>query len=313
MGISTTGLRGIVSLAHIPPKLTKSRLPPPDITKYSTMSTSTPISTSTFRNLPTELILTICSHLPTYDLFFHVSPTSRLLRTCAQEILRKRIFHEAHVSFSWCCFWCSLGDLSLNAVTRDVTRLFSIRANVHIDGVSEKATVAKLALGAMLNTFSGQQGVRVAVGDGDPVTVKVGKLPDCRCSTLLEREERRWAFLVFYFARLGKEKKRWRAITGFVSAAHILGLVIVEVWLLVVASGCCIIFFIGLDLYRLATALYGFCFRGLEVFTGYVDAWWKAWSDQSRTRELADMDYQVETGGALDGENYGALAELWSD
>ena len=181
-----------------------------------------------------------------------------------------------------------------------MTLLFSTRANVHIDGVSEKAIVAKLALGAMLDTYSDQQGVRVAVRDGDSVTMKVGRLPDYRYTTLQEREERRWAFLVFYFAKLRREKKRWRTITGLVSAARVLRFVVVGVWLLVVVSGCFAIFFVGFEMYRLTKALYGLCSRGLEVFIGFVEAC---------TRRSAGMYHSVETEGALEGEDYEALPE----
>jgi hypothetical protein len=311
MEIFTIGLRGAVSLVSIPSKPTDTRLLAPESTQYGTMDTSTPLPTSTFRNLPTELVLIICSHLPSYDLFFHVRPTSRLLRTCAQEILLKQIFQQTQISFSWCCFWCTLGDLSLNAVTKDVTRLFSTRANVHVDGVSEKALVAKLALGDVCNSFYGQQRVRVSIGEGDAVTVKAAALPDCRYSTSPQREEQRWAFSVFFFARLGKEKNRWCAITGLVSAARILGVLVVGAWLLVVVSGCLVIFFVGMEIYKLIADLYDLCSRGLEAFTGYVNARWKVWSDRIRARERADLGLPEKTEGASDGDNYEDLPQLW--
>jgi hypothetical protein len=280
MGISTTSLGGIANLTCIPPKRTETRLRPHGDSEYGKIRHFSPSPISTFRNLPTELVLAICSQLPAYDLFFHVRPTCRLLHTCAQETLSKSISQHSHVQISWCCFWCSLGDLSLPTIAKDITPLFSASANLHAKGMTEKGLVAKLAFGEIYSMVLGQQKVRVSIGEEEEkgvIIVKTRELQRCLNLICHDREERRYALVCFFFAKLRKGKRRWRTVSGLVWVTRMLGLVVVGCWLLVVVGACLSIFLVGREGYQLVVWFCGLCTSGVRGFIRYVDASWKEW------------------------------------
>ncbi|KAI0568202.1 hypothetical protein Alg130_12265, partial [Pyrenophora tritici-repentis] len=140
------------------------------------MSPSSPLATSTFQNLPTELVLAICSHISLPDLFFHVRPTCRLLSLCTHEVLLRKFFNHSHAHVSWNSFCSLFSGLTLNVVLKDITALFSTPENLHTKSMSNRTIFVKLAFGEIY----GQPKVRFSIGDeGGEITVKARELQEC--------------------------------------------------------------------------------------------------------------------------------------
>jgi hypothetical protein len=310
MVISTTRLCGTVGLANSLAHRIKT-FRQPHIDSFDRMYAFPSPAISSFGSLPTELILIICSHLSTYDLFVNVRPSSRVLYICAREILLKKIFQESQVHFSWCCFWCSLGDHSLIAVSKGITPLFSTPANVQVEDTGEDALVAKLAFGDICRTVCGQQTVRIGIGGHGAIAVETKKLQKCLHFGSQNQEEQRYGFLVFYFARLRRETRRWRIASGLAWASRILGLVVVGTGLLVVVSSSLVIFWVGLETFKSVVGLWRFGNSVRGVVAEYVGGWWKGWSTRPSAMIPADITYSGEFGEALDEEDYAALPGLW--
>jgi hypothetical protein len=270
-----------------------------------------PPAIPSFSSLPTELILSICSHLSTYDLFVNVRPSSRVLYTCAREILLKKIFHESQVHFSWCCFWCSLADHSLIAVSKDIAPLFSAPANVQVEDTGEEVLVGKLAFGDIGRAVCGQQTVRISIGGHGVIAVETRKLQKCLRFRSQNQEEQRYTFLVFYFARLRRETRRWRIASGLAWASRKLGVVVVGTGLLVVLSSCLLTFWIGLETIKPVVDLWRFGNSVSGVVAGYVGGWWKGW--RTRSNAMIPANNSGEFGEAVDEEDYTALSGLWLD
>jgi hypothetical protein len=216
------------------------------------MSPSYALATSTFQKLPTEIVLTICSHVSLSDLFLHVRPTCRLLFLCAHEVLLRKFFNHSHAHVSWNCFCSLLSDLSLSVVMKDITALFSTPANLHTKAISDGTKSSQLALGEIY----GQPKVRFSIGDeGSEITVKARELQDCLRSTPKDLQARRYAFMVFFFTRLRKERRRWRVTTGLWWAAHMLGLTVFGTLLFAVVAVSLIVWWLAKEIHKMVRDL----------------------------------------------------------
>jgi hypothetical protein len=103
---------------------------------------------------------------------------------------------------------------------KDIAALFSTPANLHTETMSNRAKFAKLAFGEMY----GQQKVRFRIGDeGGEITVKARELQECLRFAPKDLQARRYAFLLFFFTRLRKERRSWRVTTELGWAARMLG------------------------------------------------------------------------------------------
>jgi hypothetical protein len=169
--------------------------------------------------------------------------------------------------------------------------------------MTEKGLVAKLALGEIYSMVLGQQKVRVSIGEEEEkgvIIVTTRELQRCLNLICHNREGRRYALVCFFFAKLRKEKRRWRTVSELVWVIRMLGLIVVGCWLLVVVGACLSIFLVGLEGYQLVEWFFGLCTSGVRGFIRYVDASWKEWKGRSG-----------DVGEALDEEDYEALPELW--
>jgi hypothetical protein len=206
------------------------------------MSPSSPLAISTFQNLPTELVLAICSHVSLPDLFLHIRPTCRLLSLCAHKVLLDKFFNHSHAHVSWNSFCSLLSDLSLSVVLKDITALFSTPANLHTETMSDRTKLANLAFGEIY----GQPKVCFSIGDeGGEITVKARELQECLRFAPKDLQSRRYAFLIFFFTRLRKERRSWRVTTGLWWAARMLGFTVCGILLFAVVA-------VGLIVWRFA-------------------------------------------------------------
>lgn len=195
-----------------------------------------PPPTVSMDRLPDELVLNICNYLSPSELWFNARPISRQFYNCAEEVLLQKCFHEEQVHFSRCCFWCSLGHSSLETVLRTITPLFSDKQKLRIACISDQALLAKLAFGGLCNRIARfEQKINVSVGGGEEVTITaaewlryVGRLPR-------DIQVRRYGFLAFYFARVGRKAVEWRVTEPLLSITHVLGFVVVGVVIAVTA------------------------------------------------------------------------------
>jgi hypothetical protein len=217
------------------------------------MSPSFPPATSTFQNLPTELVLAVCSHVSLPDLFFHVRPTCRLLSLCAHEILLRKFFNHSHAHVSWNSFCSLLSDLSLSVVLKDITTLFSTPSNLHTKTISDRTKFAKLAFGDIY----GQPKVCFSIGDeGGEITVKARELQECLRFAPKDLQARRYAFLIFFFTRLRKERSSWRVTMGLRWAARMLGLTIFGILLFAVVAVGLIVWWFAMEIHKMVRDLY---------------------------------------------------------
>lgn len=160
------------------------------------MNPSSPLATSTFQNLPTELVLAICSHVSLHDLFFDVRPTCRRLSLCAHEVLLGNFFNHSYAYVSWNSVCSLFSDLSLNVVLKDITALFSTPANLHTKTIRDRTEFAKLAFGEIY----GEPKVHFSIGDEEgEITVRARELQECLRFAPKDLQARRYAFLMFFF------------------------------------------------------------------------------------------------------------------
>jgi hypothetical protein len=153
--------------------------------------------------------------------------------------------------------------------------VFTGPGRLHVQTTSDEALVAKLAFGDICSIIYGQQKVRISIGnraEENGITVKTGELLKFLHHLSHDQEERQYAFMCFYFAKLLQEKRRWLVVSGLVWVARMLGFVVVGCWLLVVVSGCLVIFLAGMQGYEVLKELYGLCAGMLRVVSGYSDA-----------------------------------------
>jgi len=216
-----------------------------------------PRSKAPFNRLPSELVLQICDHLEPYDLWLSARPVSRLFATCANEVLIRKTFTQNHVHFSWCCFWCGLGPLSLDTVLKDITPLFSDKAKVHISCMSDKTVIAKMVLGHMSGTvLHCDQKIRFRIGNEEE-EVKMSAHELQKGVQLLPRhlQQRQYKSMAIYFARLEKEKRRWRFAANLSFAAHILGITATVATLLIAIVVVLVVFCPIFEAWRMGRAL----------------------------------------------------------
>ncbi|KAG9388842.1 hypothetical protein A1F94_001735 [Pyrenophora tritici-repentis] len=202
-----------------------------------------PRSLSPFSRLPNELMLQICDHLEPCDLWFSVRPISRLFATCANEILVRKTFAQDHIHFSWCCFWCSLGPLSLDTVLKDVIPLFSDKAKVHMSCMGDKSVIAKLVLGHMSGmVLHCEQKIRFRIGQEGEVEMGAQELQ--KGVQLLSRDLqlRQYKSMAVYFTRLEKEKRRWRVAANVSFFTHVLGITVTVAALLLAIVAVLVVF-----------------------------------------------------------------------
>jgi hypothetical protein len=217
------------------------------------MSPPSALATSTFNNLPTEIVLAICSHVSLSDLFFHVRPTCRLLFLCAHEVLPRKSFNHSHAHVSWNSFCSLLSDLSLSVVMNDITALFSTPANLHTKAMSDGTKFSQLAFGELC----GQPKVCFSIGDeGSEITVQARELQDCLRFTPKDLQARRYAFLMFFFTRLRKERRRWRVTTGLWWAACMLGFTMFGTLLFAVVAVSLIVWWFARKIHKMARELH---------------------------------------------------------
>jgi hypothetical protein len=228
------------------------------------MRPSSPLAISAFQNLSTELVLAICSHVSLPDLFCHVRPTCRLLSLCAHEVLLRKAFNYSHAYVSWNSFCSLLGDLSLSVVLKDITALFSTPANLHTETMSHRAKYVKLAFEEMY----GQQKVRFRIGDeGGEITVKARELQECLRFAPKDLQARRYAFLLFFFTRLRKEKS-WRVTTELCWAARLLGFTVFGTLLFAIVAVSLLVWWFAMEIHNMVTDL---CRLGRWLYTKLRD------------------------------------------
>ena len=165
--------------------------------------------TSSFNHLPSEIVLDICNRLSPSELWFNARPISRQFYSCANEVLLRKCFYQEQVRFSWCCFWCSLGRSPLDAATRTIASLFGDARKLRIQCISDQALLAKLAFGELCSAVvRAEQKIYVSIGNGSDevamTAVEWQRRMECLPKNL---KERRYDFLVFYFAFLTSRAK----------------------------------------------------------------------------------------------------------
>ncbi|RMZ69531.1 hypothetical protein GMOD_00006358 [Pyrenophora seminiperda CCB06] len=211
--------------------------------------------TGPFNRLPSELVLQICHHLEPYDLWLQARPISRLFATCANEVLIRKTFAQDHVYFSWCCFWCCLGPLSLDVVLKDVTPLFSDKAKVHISCMSDKSVIAKLILGHMSGTvLHYEQKIRFRIGEEQEVMISAHELHKDVRRLPRDLQQRQYRSMAVYFTRLEKEKRRWRVAANISFATHVLGITMTVAALLIAIVVVLVVFCPIFEAWRIGKA-----------------------------------------------------------
>jgi hypothetical protein len=212
------------------------------------MSSSSPLAISTFQNLPTEIVLSICSHVSLTDLFFHVRLTCRLFFRCAHEVILPKFFNDSHAHVSWNSFCSLLSDLSMNVVLKDIKALFSTPVNLHTIAMSDRTRFARLAF----REIYGQPKVCFSIGDeGGEITVKAQELQECLRFAPKGLQARRYAFLMFFFTRLRKERRSWRVTIGLQLAARMLGFTIFATLLFAVVSVILIVWWFAMEIHKM--------------------------------------------------------------
>ncbi|KAF1836394.1 hypothetical protein BDW02DRAFT_587478 [Decorospora gaudefroyi] len=236
------------------------------------VSSLRPVPTTPFKSLPSELVLEICKHLSPHDLWFCARPVSQRFHMCAQEVLMRKMFQQHQTHVSWCCFWCSLGDLALKTVLNDIAPLFPL-TQLCMEPLSDDVLISKQAFADMCSTIvKREQKIRISVGGEDTVTVKAGEIKRILRSPIQNLQQRRHVFLMFYFARLRKERRGWRVASMFGWAAHLVGFVVLGAVLLVTAIAVVGIFWVGLETYKMVRSLYGVLRRPVQALFYATDA-----------------------------------------
>ena len=86
--------------------------------------------------------------------------------------------------------------------------------------MSDRTKFVKLAFGEIY----GQPKVCFNIGDeGGEITVKARELQECLRFAPKDLQARGYAFLIFFFTRLRKERRSWRVTTGLWWVARMLG------------------------------------------------------------------------------------------
>ncbi|EFQ89658.1 hypothetical protein PTT_14025 [Pyrenophora teres f. teres 0-1] len=217
-----------------------------------------PRTLSPFSRLPSELVLQICDHLKPYDLWFNARPISRLLATCANEILLRKIFAQDHVHFSWCCFWCGLGPLSLDTALKDIIPLFSDKAKVHMSCMADKSVLAKLVLGHMSGmVLHCDQKIRFRIGEEDDVEMSAQELQNGVQLLPRDLQLRQYKSMAVYFKRLEREKRRWPVAVNVSFITHVLGITVTVAALLLAIVAVLVVFCPVFEAWRMGKALCG--------------------------------------------------------
>ena len=225
-----------------------------------------PPPTASMDSLPNELVLNICSYLSPSELWFSARPTSRQFYSCAKDVLIQKCFHEEQVHFSRCCFWCSLGHSPLETVLRTITPLFSDKQKLRIAAISDQALLAKLAFGGLCNRIARfEQKISVSVGGGEEVTITAAEWLRYVERLPCDRQVRRYGFLAFYFARVGKKAVEWRVTEPLWSVAHVLGFVVVGIVIVATAVSVLVVGGAIWEACRLAQGMWSFLDRLAEA------------------------------------------------
>lgn len=234
--------------------------------RSSKSSRTSPPPTASMDSLPNELVLNICSYLSPSELWFSARPTSRQLYSCAKEVLVQKCFHEEQVHFSRCCFWCSLGHSPIETVLRTITPLFSDKQKLRIACISDQALLVKLAFGGLCNRIARfEQKISVSVGGGEEVTITAAEWLGYVGRLDRDIQVRRYGFLAFYFARVGKKKVEWRITEPLLSVTHVLGFIVVGVVIVATALSVLVVGGAIWEACRLAQGLWSLLDRLVEA------------------------------------------------
>lgn len=224
-----------------------------------------------FNRLPTELILEICEHLSTYDLWHNIRPTSRLLAACAQELLPRKFFQESSIHICWCCFWCSLGHHTLRTACSPITRLFPNSKRVEIAMISNRALLTKVIFGNLCNLITsrepkiwirlGEEERDIRVGSDDIFSQGQKHTGNSVQDLRLSQQK----FLAWYFAKKRQEVVKGRVVGSLEYAAHLLRFFTTSVILIAIGLALTVFACIALEVFKLVTNSYK-VLRGLMRF-----------------------------------------------
>lgn len=240
------------------PKLPRGESRPNHFAKMRALSRS---QSSHFSRLPTELILKICEHSSTYDLWHNIRSTSRLLAACAQEVLPRKFFEDSTIHIRWCCFWCSLGHFSLHAACSSITSLFPNADSVEIAMVSDRALMTRIIFGNLCTLVTsrdpkirirlGEEERDIKFGSGEILMQKPkhteGSVQDLR---LCQRR-----FLAWYFARRKQEAAKGRIFGAVGYAAHLLRFIATSIVLLLIGLALTLFACVTMEVFKLLTSL----------------------------------------------------------
>jgi hypothetical protein len=131
--------------------------------------------------------------------------------------------------------------------------------------MSNGAIFAKLAFGEMY----GQQKVHFRIGDeGGEITVKARELQECLRFASKDLQARRYVFLIFFFARLRKERRSSRVTTGLWWVARMLSFTIFGTLLFAVVAVGLIVGWYAIGIHQIVTDL---CRLGRWLYTKVRD------------------------------------------
>ncbi|RAR01456.1 hypothetical protein DDE83_008893 [Stemphylium lycopersici] len=257
MGISASWLSGYANKlwSNSNPASQHERMP-----QINVMQPRLP-NPSPFDRIPTELVLSICSHLSPHDLWYGARPTSRILAICAKEVLLRKVFQQSSIHISWCCFWCSLGRTCLITASKPITSLFSDARRAHMVTMSDRTLVAKLIFGDLCSMLvRGEPHIRVRLSGEEDVTVAAGEMQRRQrqggSTSPKDSQSRQYQFLGWYYARGAQERGRWRVTAALSFTAHVYGFIATSILLVTVGFALILIFSIMLELYKIFRSFY---------------------------------------------------------